>query len=115
MSRMIDTITNVSCFHEWDQVCPDLGLDSVNRVNWLSARAQKNRWAEEKELINHEMGWTVRYYLHMSKTWANRSRLPTGGPGHLAYANKQEALWLNMARAADSLFVVKCPEYRTVM
>ncbi|KDR74655.1 hypothetical protein GALMADRAFT_27784, partial [Galerina marginata CBS 339.88] len=75
------------------------------RINWLSARAQRNRWAEELNLTQHEMGWTVRFYVHMARKWRDRrDKLPSGHLGHRAYAEEQITLWNELSRVADSLF-----------
>ena len=44
----------------------------VFRVHWLRARAQRSRWAEELVLVQHEMGWTIAYYMHMATIWKTR-------------------------------------------
>ncbi|KAF8962368.1 hypothetical protein BDZ97DRAFT_1759410 [Flammula alnicola] len=53
------------------------------RVNWLRARAQNNRWAEELNLTKHEMQWTVRWYVHMAEKWkAHRDPAVEVSRGH---------------------------------
>ncbi|KAH9477050.1 hypothetical protein JR316_0010966 [Psilocybe cubensis] len=44
----------------------------IFRLNWLRARAQRNRWQEELALTKKEMEWTVRFYVYMAKTWCAR-------------------------------------------
>ncbi|KAF8868309.1 hypothetical protein CPB84DRAFT_1696767 [Gymnopilus junonius] len=62
----------------------------ILHLNWLHARAQKNRWAEELELTKHEMEWTVRFYMYMATTWQSRRDSATQlSSGHCAYAEKQ--------------------------
>jgi hypothetical protein len=41
----------------------------VQRVHWLRARAQKNRWQEEFTLVKYEMEWTSRFFLYRAEEW----------------------------------------------
>ena len=77
----------------------------VYRVNWLRARAQRNRWAEEVNLTKHEMQWTVRWYVHMATKWkARRDAAADLSRGHVAYAEKQIAMWNELGRVSDLMF-----------
>ncbi|KAF8170801.1 hypothetical protein BJ912DRAFT_860947 [Pholiota molesta] len=82
------------------------------RVHWLRARAQHERWREERTLVRYEMEWTVRYFLFKSKGWLeaaeNRRRSPTLGA--TAYAHRQSASWRQLALKADRAFQIN---YRT--
>jgi hypothetical protein len=90
--------------------------DVVNRVHWLRARAQRERWKEEFTLVGHEMSWTVRYYSYQSGLWnerravANRSK----NYGAMAYAARKEAMWMAMATSAESRFKKLNPLYSLV-
>ena len=82
----------------------------VYRVNWLRARAQHNRWTEELALTEHEMEWTVRWYVHMAKQW--KSRRDAGEPfslGHMAYAERQMAMWNELGHVAQFSFTKSNP------
>ncbi|KAF8169238.1 hypothetical protein BJ912DRAFT_862222 [Pholiota molesta] len=85
---------------------------AVRRVHWLRARAQHERWREERTLVRYEMEWTVRYFLFKSKGWLeaaeNRRRSPTLGA--TAYAHRQSASWRQLALKADRAFQIN---YRT--
>ncbi|KAF8957920.1 hypothetical protein BDZ97DRAFT_1591460, partial [Flammula alnicola] len=77
----------------------------VYRVNWLRARAQNNRWAEELNLTKHEMQWTVRWYVHMAEKWkARRDPEVEVSRGHRAYAEKQMAMWNELGRVSEVIF-----------
>ncbi|KAF8961701.1 hypothetical protein BDZ97DRAFT_1759716 [Flammula alnicola] len=77
------------------------------RVNWLRARAQNNRWAEELNLTKHEMQWTVRWYVHMAEKWkARRDPAVEVSRGHRAYAEKQMAMWNELGRFKYGLTIV---------
>ena len=90
---------------------------AVYRVNWLRARAQKNRWEEEILLTQYEMKWVVNYFNHMALKWRSRCNVWTGVPladgrvarGHQAYAEKQIAMWNELGRVSDITFKLNCP------
>ena len=81
-------------------------LYPVQRVHWLRARAQKNRWSEEFTLIQYEMKWTVNYFINLSDTWKTRAKATkqAGKHGAAAYANRQCSVWRAMAAAAEKSF-----------
>ena len=62
---------------------------AVQRVHWLRARAQKNRWDEELLLLKYEMEWTTRALLHKARVWQERFEEPNADPGLKAYAARQ--------------------------
>lgn len=45
----------------------------VDRVHFLRARAQKNRWTEELLLVEYEMRWTAQYFSHQVTVWKGRA------------------------------------------
>jgi hypothetical protein len=64
----------------------------------LKARAQKNRWAEELALTKNEMEWVTRFFFSKRRQW--RIWLAgVGAPsmGQMAYAERQMAMWQEMA------------------
>lgn len=77
---------------------------SVQRVHWLRARAQMNRWSEELTMVNYEMQWTTRYFLHRSATWQERTLSPHPHRGPKAYAARQAEQWKQLAREAERVF-----------
>lgn len=86
-------------------------LSTVNRVHWIRARAQRNRWKEEYTLVEYEMQWTVRYYLHCAKGWESRalSSREAGDAGATSYAYRKQNMWIGMAQSADSQFSLVNP------
>jgi hypothetical protein len=70
-------------------------VGTVNRVNWLRAKARSKRWEEEVLILKHEMVWTQLWFLHHKKKWEERMRVATmaSKPGHVAYAAKQARVW----------------------
>lgn len=83
------------------------------RVNWLRAKARRDRWDEELELVRNEMVWTVRGMQSMAKEWEKLKQSSGEERGLKQYAAKQEGMWLNMATKAQQVFEeeasVTCP------
>ena len=50
----------------------------VYRVNWLRARAQRNRWMEELPRTQREMMWTTLYFMHHRNLWYSRLQQTMG-------------------------------------
>jgi hypothetical protein len=76
---------------------------SVYRVNWLRAKARKERWEEEIELVVSEMGWTIKCFQYHERVWRERAE-KMEGPGHIAYAWKQSSIWGKWAKRAEETF-----------
>lgn len=81
-------------------------INLVNRVHWLRARAQSQRWKEELILVGHEMDWTVRYFIHYSEVWKERISIADGmgDKGAAVYASRKKAMWMEMASKASAQF-----------
>ena len=88
---------------------------TVYRVHWLKAKARRDRWAEEVELLRSEMDWTQAYFRAQAHHWEVRRNkvgskdiqagdLENGYRGHKCYAYQQEALWLKFADLAAERF-----------
>jgi hypothetical protein len=87
----------------------------VQRVHWLRARAQKNRWQEELMLVGYEMEWTTRYFLHRAEKWQAQLGDENLQAGPKAYAARQAAQWGDLASDAEQAFRVVNREYTKVM
>jgi hypothetical protein len=86
-------------------------LHVVQRVHWLRARAQRNRWREECLLLTYEMEWTVRYFVQRGTTWESKCR---GSPaGAAAYAAQQLTFWLQLAHFANRVFAQTNANYKS--
>jgi len=85
------------------------------RVHWLRARAQADRWCEERLLLTYEMQWTVKSFLKKSKTWRTHVSTGIGGsaPTHstIAYTDRQATTWRAMAVLSDHEFKLSNPNY----
>lgn len=102
----------------------------VYRVHWLKAKARRDRWKEEFQLISSEMDWTVLYYQYQASQWQRRAdteRIHHGpvtesastaadadhvnfsvedwkSRGKICFAMKQKYIWDSMAEQAKSAF-----------
>lgn len=92
----------------------NFAYQTVNRVHWLRARAQRERWKEELMLVKKEMDWTVRYYIHHARVWRERKDVADnmGDIGAAAYAARKDAMWLEMAAHAAADFQAVNPLYK---
>ena len=86
----------------YNDTCID--LSEVQRVHWMRARAQNNRWEEELLLVKYEMDWTTRSFLYKAGEWQDRFEEPNVDPGPKAYAARQSSQWRRIACDADQLF-----------
>jgi hypothetical protein len=74
----------------------------VNRVHWLRAKAQFERWKEEQDSICNEAGWVPAYFHAKAECWkawaviAAEARLP----GHESYASRQAHAWEELSRSS---------------
>ncbi|KAF8961009.1 hypothetical protein BDZ97DRAFT_1665083 [Flammula alnicola] len=95
--------SSVSYPQHYQQFLPE--TFSVKRVHWLRARAQTQRWREECILVRYEMQWTVRYFMHKSRTWqlAFTSDRPLTA-GAAAYADRKVVMWRQLALISDKSF-----------
>jgi hypothetical protein len=78
----------------------------VYRVNWLRAKARYDRWNEELSIVQHEMKWTILWFKHQMEEWKNRLKRSAEErkPGHIAYAEKQVAMWKMFMREGEQGF-----------
>ncbi|KIK24178.1 hypothetical protein PISMIDRAFT_62507, partial [Pisolithus microcarpus 441] len=78
-------------------------MEEFYRINWLKARARRDRWKEEVSLVRHEMLWTVLWFEYHKNMWEERA-LQSMEPGKEAYAKKQMGLWSDFANKARLMF-----------
>ncbi|KAH9014734.1 hypothetical protein EDB84DRAFT_1277578 [Lactarius hengduanensis] len=76
--------------------------DEFNRVHWLRAKAQFERWKEEQHSIHNEAVWIPAYFHSKAECWkawmdvAARAQFP----GHKAYASRQAHAWEELSRSS---------------
>ncbi|KAI6100513.1 hypothetical protein F5141DRAFT_1204836 [Pisolithus sp. B1] len=80
-------------------------MEEFYRINWLKARARRDRWKEEVSLVRHEMLWTCLWFEYHKDIWEKRA-LQSTEPGKEAYAKKQMGLWNDFAKKARLMFQV---------
>ncbi|KAI6016300.1 hypothetical protein BKA83DRAFT_4128925 [Pisolithus microcarpus] len=78
-------------------------MEEFYRINWLKARARRDRWKEEVSLVRHEMLWTGLWFEYHKNMWEQRA-LQLTEPGKEAYARKQMVLWSDFANKARLMF-----------
>ncbi|KAF8261054.1 hypothetical protein EI94DRAFT_1608583 [Lactarius quietus] len=77
-------------------------MDDFNRVHWLRAKAQFERWKEEQDSIHNEALWVPAYFHAKAefwkalRKWAVQDRLP----GHAAYASYQAHSWEELSQSS---------------
>lgn len=86
-------------------ISKSLSLHPVYRVHWLCARAQAHRWDEELTIVQHEMEWTVQFFMKQVQIWEERRKLAPNVIGAPEFALRQKALWNEMGRVADETYV----------
>ena len=75
-------------------------LALVLRVNWLRAKARRDRWAEEKLLLQAEIQWTRNFFDNMRGKWYDRAT--SCDPQLAPYAYYQVDTWRRFTELADT-------------
>ncbi|KAI6167642.1 hypothetical protein EDD17DRAFT_1750999 [Pisolithus thermaeus] len=78
-------------------------MEEFYRINWLKARARRDRWKEEVSLLRCEMLWTFLWFEYHKGMWEKRAPESTE-PGKEACAKKQMGLWNDFAKKARLMF-----------
>src|ERR1700744_486215 len=75
---------------------------TVNRVHWLRAKAQFERWKEEQHSIHNEAIWIPAYFHSKAECWKAWMDVAAQAqfPGHNAYASRQAHAWEELSRSA---------------
>jgi hypothetical protein len=60
-------------------------------VNWLRAKAARDRWAEEVEILKVEFQWTAEFFNSQVSKWIERKgdAIHKKLDGHACYAARQ--------------------------
>lgn len=92
----------VLCFTRRMNLTPN----TVYRVHWLRAKAQKMRWIEELQCLQVEMDSAVRFFRHQGRVWHAKEEDTNSEsqPGHATWAARQSAMWYSMATQAELKF-----------
>ena len=107
---------------------------AVYRVHWLKAKSRRDRWREERIILESEMQWTELFYRHRASRWKALaaessavipSREADSAPhtisnpkyrhsrGHICYALKLESMWNRLAQQAAVQFGAAKAETRS--
>lgn len=71
----------------------------------MRAKARVARWAEEKNIVAHEMQWTINSFKYFCETWRERAgKTGPEGTGLGAYGEKQGDLWESLQKRAEEMF-----------
>ncbi|KIJ60685.1 hypothetical protein HYDPIDRAFT_98379, partial [Hydnomerulius pinastri MD-312] len=67
----------------------------VFRVQWLRAKASRDQFREEVELVQSEMGWTRNDFARRAGIWDahHHAAEQSDDQGRACYAAKEAALW----------------------
>ncbi|KAH9172243.1 hypothetical protein EDB89DRAFT_1906356 [Lactarius sanguifluus] len=77
-------------------------MGDFERVHWLHARAQFERWSEEQQSIHNEAKWIPAYFHAKAETWKKLMITATQDSlkGHQAYASYQMHAWEELSRSS---------------
>jgi hypothetical protein len=75
----------------------------VDRVHWLRAKAQFERWMEEQASIHNETEWVPIYFQNRADQWKKwmRSAAEMSLAGHHAHASSQMHAWEELCKSAE--------------
>lgn len=75
---------------------------TVERVHWLRAKAQFERWVEEQDSIHNEAIWIPAYFHTKSEVWRKLMicALHSSLKGHALHASYQMHAWEELSRSA---------------
>ncbi|KAI6015713.1 hypothetical protein EDC04DRAFT_2577949 [Pisolithus marmoratus] len=79
-------------------------MEEFYRINWLKARARRDRWKEEVSLVRHEMLWTELWFEYHKKMWEKAKGSAVNRARKEAYAKNQMGLWSDFASKARLMF-----------
>ncbi|KAF8442797.1 hypothetical protein L210DRAFT_3396998 [Boletus edulis BED1] len=67
----------------------------VYRVHWLRAKATKDRWREEVEILKAEFQWTVNFFNKRAEDWTHLAvdSQTKGQHGAASYAARQSSMY----------------------
>jgi hypothetical protein len=72
-----------------------------------------DRWAEELVLVEHEMKWTLEFFLFKVSTWLTRMTLGDSlSEGHKCYAMQQAKMYQELATHTEERFSKANPMFQ---
>ncbi|KAI5989479.1 hypothetical protein EDD15DRAFT_2364372 [Pisolithus albus] len=87
-------------------------LTEFYRIHWLRAKAVKDRWEEEEDLLMSEFHWTMNFFKFRAKKWNKKclSFKAAGLHGAACYAARQKAVYDRLAEQGASKWLNMSPE-----
>ncbi|KAI6133973.1 hypothetical protein EV401DRAFT_1847932 [Pisolithus croceorrhizus] len=78
-------------------------LTEFYRIHWLRAKARKDHWEEEEELLTSEFQWVINYFQHHSKCWQEKYMEHTTANTHgtTCYVARQWAIYDHLAEQGE--------------
>lgn len=64
--------------------------------------------------MQHEMSWTVRYFMHMARMWSDRRSMAPNVVGAREHAERQVTMWNEFGRVADETYAAYTSTYTPV-
>ncbi|OCH84025.1 DUF221-domain-containing protein [Obba rivulosa] len=74
--------------------------DSAERVEWFCARAEKEHYDEEVNILHAEFHRTIKSFMKMSEVWEVAARKSDRSPGAKAYAKQKSFMFKRMQDVA---------------
>ena len=76
----------------------------VDRVHWLRAKAQFERWREEQDSIHNEAVWVPAYFHAKAELWSEWRTFAIQEQllGHATYALRQAYAWEELSRSSTN-------------
>ncbi|KAH9019848.1 hypothetical protein EDB84DRAFT_1441988 [Lactarius hengduanensis] len=83
-------------------------MDEFNRVHWLRAKAQFERWKEEQHSIRNEAIWIPAYFHSKAECWKAWMDMEAQAlrPGHKAYASRQAHAWEELSKSSIKALIL---------
>ncbi|KAI5981079.1 hypothetical protein EDD15DRAFT_2197779 [Pisolithus albus] len=81
-------------------------LSEFYRIHWLCAKAAKDHWEEENELVTSEFVWVVNFFQYRAKRWNKiyMAKKLAGNRGAACYAARQQAVYDRLAEQAELIW-----------
>ncbi|KAN0136253.1 hypothetical protein V8E53_006113 [Lactarius tabidus] len=78
-------------------------MNDFERVHWLRAKAQFERWLEEQDSIHNEALWVPTFFQSKADTWRDLMAFASQGSlkGHEAYASHQAYAWDKLSKSSN--------------
>ncbi|KAI6146621.1 hypothetical protein EDD17DRAFT_1514717 [Pisolithus thermaeus] len=85
-------------------------------IHWLCAKARKDCWEEEEELLTLEFQWAINYFQHCLKCWHKKymDHATENTHGTACYAARQQAIYDQLAEQGELKWQQDMPPLQNV-